>query len=162
MIQVQPMTREWAQEIALWTYPGIYAQYSFQNTPETVAHLLNGAYYAVSEDQSPFPIGLYCYGPSAQIPTLLPDVYPPTRLDIGLGLHPSLCGRGAGESFLRVGMEFGRRRFGSLPFRLSVAAFNQRAITVYTRAGFRTSRIIRNARNGLPYHIMERPPLPNP
>lgn len=162
MIRVQPMDRERAQEIARWTYPGIYAQYSFQNSPETIAHLLNGAYFAVVDDQQPCPVGLYCYGPSAQIPTLLPNVYPPTAVDIGLGLHPSLCGRGAGESFLRVGLDFGRRLYGPLPFRLSVAAFNQRAITVYSRAGFQTARVIPNARTGLPYHIMERPPLADP
>jgi RimJ/RimL family protein N-acetyltransferase len=57
--------------------------------------------------------------------------------EFGLGLRPELTGHGLGEKFMRAGLEFGRARFDPTRIVLNVAAFNQRAITVYERLGFR-------------------------
>ena len=66
-------------------------------------------------------------------------------LEIGLGLRPELTGRGLGLEFLAAGLEFGRRRFRPARTILNVAAFNERAIAVYERAGFReTGRHVRH------------------
>ena len=58
-------------------------------------------------------------------------------VEIGLGLRPELTGRGLGLEFLRAGIEYGRARFDTERVILNVAAFNERAIKVYERAGFR-------------------------
>jgi [ribosomal protein S18]-alanine N-acetyltransferase len=54
----------------------------------------------------------------------------------GLGLRPDLTGRGLGLEFVQRGLRFARRRYGLKKIVLDVAVFNQRAITVYERAGF--------------------------
>jgi RimJ/RimL family protein N-acetyltransferase len=65
-------------------------------------------------------------------------------LTYGLGLRPELTGRGLGLEFVRAGLEFGRDRFRPERIVLAVAAFNQRAIRVYERAGFvETGRHVR-------------------
>jgi [ribosomal protein S18]-alanine N-acetyltransferase len=56
---------------------------------------------------------------------------------LGLGLRPELTGRGLGVEFVRTGVEFARSRFESHRVILDVAAFNERAIKVYERVGFR-------------------------
>lgn len=65
-------------------------------------------------------------------------------LFFGLGLRPDLTGRGFGVDFVRSGLAFGRERFRPGRIVLDVAAFNERAIKVYQRAGFReTGRGVR-------------------
>lgn len=102
-------------------------------------------------------LGFYCFGPPTQVGAPPPpEVYTPGPLDIGLGLRPSLTGRGLGLPFLRAGLAFARERFAPPGFRLTVAAFNHRAITVYERAGFRAvSTIEAPTRLGaLPFVVM--------
>lgn len=47
---------------------------------------------------------------------------------------PDLCGLGG--AFLSLCLRFAQETYGASRFRLSVAAFNQRAIKVYQKAGF--------------------------
>jgi [ribosomal protein S18]-alanine N-acetyltransferase len=61
----------------------------------------------------------------------------PDAVEIGLGLRPDLTGRGLGLQFFLDGVSFAKRTFGEKHVVLNVAAFNDRAITVYRRAGFR-------------------------
>lgn len=55
---------------------------------------------------------------------------------LGLAMRPDLTGKGYGLAFVQAGMDFARQRYSPQFFRLDVAAFNQRAIKVYIRAGF--------------------------
>jgi ribosomal-protein-alanine N-acetyltransferase len=57
-------------------------------------------------------------------------------VEIGLGLRPDLTGRGHGLGFVRDGIALARRLFGERQLILNVAAFNERAIGLYERAGF--------------------------
>jgi len=58
-------------------------------------------------------------------------------VEIGLGLRPDLTGKGLGLEFFLEGVAFAHDRFPGRRVTLNVAAFNERAITVYDRAGFR-------------------------
>ena len=74
---------------------------------------------------------------------------------LGLGMRPDLTGQGLGGAFLETGLAFGRQRFRPRTFRLSVAAFNQRAILVYERAGFIRGRVFQQETNGGIYDFVE-------
>lgn len=54
-----------------------------------------------------------------------------------MGIKPNLCGQGLGLNFFSSGLEFARSKLSSKGFRLTVATFNQRAIKVYERIGFK-------------------------
>ena len=56
---------------------------------------------------------------------------------IGLGLRPDMTGHGQGLAFVNAGLNFARKEFVPKRFRLYVFDWNQRAIRVYERAGFR-------------------------
>jgi ribosomal-protein-alanine N-acetyltransferase len=48
-----------------------------------------------------------------------------------------VTGCGLGLAFVTAGLDFARERLGATRFVLDVAEFNERAIHVYERAGFR-------------------------
>jgi RimJ/RimL family protein N-acetyltransferase len=58
-------------------------------------------------------------------------------VEVGIGLRPDLTGRGLGEAFLRAQLEYASQQWHPATFRLFVAAWNERAIRLYERLGFR-------------------------
>ncbi len=58
-------------------------------------------------------------------------------VEVGIGLRPDLTGRGLGESFMRAQLEYASQQWRPATFRLFVAAWNERAIRLYERLGFR-------------------------
>ena len=58
-------------------------------------------------------------------------------VEVGIGLRPDLTGRGLGESFLRAQLDYASQHWQPATFRLFVASWNERAIRLYERLGFR-------------------------
>ena len=107
-------------ELAMWQYEPPYDFYDGdQEEP------LNPERHFVVRNDDGESIGFYYFELNADV------------LDYGLGLRPDLTGRALGLDFFRSGLEFGRERYRPRLIRLHVAAFNERAIKVYERAGFR-------------------------
>ena len=107
-------------EMATWRYERPYDFYDGDVDP-----VLNPERFYEALDENGSLVGNYYFEQKGD------------ALEIGLGLRPDLTGRGLGLEFLLAGIEFGRRRFGLSRVILNVAAFNERAIKVYERAGFR-------------------------
>jgi len=144
------MTQHEAETISMWEYE---APYDFYNAPadeHDLAELLDptqraGQYFSVHAAEE--LIGFFQLKSDGD------------AVVVGLGLRPDLTGRGLGQSFLEAGLAFAREQFAPRSFRLSVAMFNERAITVYERAGFVASRRFSHETNGglFPFVEMERP-----
>lgn len=151
-----PMTKEFAREIAHWSYPDQYALYSFNGTQEAIDELLSGRYYVLA-DASGHALGFVCFGNAARIRVESPaKAYLQTAMDIGLGMAPDLCGRGTGSEFFCQCLDFALQLFGNVTLRLAVAAFNQRAIKVYIRAGFLLAEEVRQQKTQAVFFIMLR------
>jgi RimJ/RimL family protein N-acetyltransferase len=114
------MTRLDFDEVVGWRYEPPYDFYDGDVEP-----VLNPERFFAARDDDGALVGFYYFEQK------------PDALEYGLGLRPDLTGRGRGLRFFLDGLEFGRRRFAPPVVRLSVAAFNRRAIAVYERAGFR-------------------------
>ncbi len=74
-------------------------------------------------------------------------------IDIGLGMKPALAGKGMGKEFFQAGIAFAAKEFNSKMFRLSVATFNTRAITLYKNIGFKQGLIFLS--RGREFMLME-------
>lgn len=125
--------------IAGWRYDGPYAFYDLAG--EDVAEFLAevGSYVA-AEDERGELVGFFGFGAVGQVPGGQDaELYPPDALDVALGLRPDLVGGGLGPGFVAAGLAYAREHRSPAPtrFRLSVAAFNERAVRAYERVGFR-------------------------
>lgn len=76
-------------------------------------------------------------------------------LDLGLGLRPDLTGQGLGPAFLAAGLAHAQAVYRPARFRLAVAAFNQRAIRLYEKAGFTRVRAFTQTTNGGHFPFLE-------
>jgi len=120
--RIEPASPEVLAEIAGWAYEPPYDFYDGRHEPVRDPD----RYFAAYDETGSF-VGNYYFEVHDEV------------LMYGLGLRPDLTGKGLGLEFLRAGLEFGRERFRPERIVLAVAAFNERAITVYERAGFRVT-----------------------
>ena len=137
---IEPLSQSDAETIASWHYEGEYAFYDAEADAEDLAELLDPALrgdsmFAVRDGVGEL-VGFFAYQDSDGV------------VDFGLGLHPDLTGKGLGERFVCAGLDFAQSRFSPKTIQLRVAAFNQRAIKVYERVGFREVERYMNRTNG--------------
>ncbi|MGM0851322.1 MAG: GNAT family N-acetyltransferase [Bacillota bacterium] len=144
----QIITQEQAEHIAYnWKYDGEYAFYDLTADEEDLAEFLDGyqrgqSTYAVHHEGE--MIGFYTFNPLNE-----------TTIDIGLGMHPNLTGKGIGEEFTRAGVDFSIARYAPEVLTLAVATFNTRAIKVYKKVGFVPMEIFIQETNGNSYEFMK-------
>jgi ribosomal-protein-alanine N-acetyltransferase len=137
---IRPMTAEDASAIAAWRYPEPYDFYDWDRDADDLTDLRDpagwGVKYFAADDEDGRLAGFFEF-------TVDDDV-----VEVGLGLRPDLTGHGLGGAYLETGLQFASERFGGRNYALAVAAFNQRAIAVYERAGFRATRRYEHFTNG--------------
>ncbi|MHA4091634.1 GNAT family N-acetyltransferase [Bacillus cereus] len=153
-MDIHVLTKEEAMEINTWTYEEPYSLYSFSGEKEVIEELLDGTYYGCCDDQGDL-IGYFCFGENAQVPGGRDaNLYGGEDLiDIGLGMKPALTGKGMGKEFFQAGIAFATKEFNAKMFRLSVATFNTRAITLYKNIGFKQGTIFLS--RGREFMLME-------
>ncbi len=149
-MSIAPMTQHEAEVISTWEYEAPYDFYDAPADEHDLAELLDpaqraGQYFSVHATEE--LIGFFQLRSDGD------------AVVVGLGLRPDLTGRGLGLSFVEEGLVFAREQFAATRFRLSVATFNERAITVYERAGFVVTRSFMHETNGGVFSFveMERP-----
>ena len=119
IVRIEQASPEAIAEIEHWAYEPPYDFYDGRDEPIQDPERFFSAF-----DEAGSLVGHYYFEPQGPL------------LVYGLGLRPDLTGRGLGPEFFRAGLEFGRARFRPGRIVLAVAAFNERAIKVYERAGF--------------------------
>ena|SRR5438128_7152392 len=139
--RIRPMTAADARTVAAWRYPGEYSFYVADADAGDLAELLNPAewghrYFAADEVPPRELAGFVAVKLSNRV------------AELGLGLRPGLTGRGLGEAYVGTCLRFAATTLGAQGYTLAVAAFNQRAITVYERAGFRKIERYEHFTNG--------------
>jgi [ribosomal protein S18]-alanine N-acetyltransferase len=80
----------------------------------------------------------YCsFGPDGQVAG---GEYSTPALDIGLGLRPDLTGQGQGSRYVNAVIAFASSTYKPDRLRVTIAAFNRRALRVWEKAGFRVAQ----------------------
>ncbi|QHE54395.1 GNAT family N-acetyltransferase [Pontibacillus sp. HMF3514] len=142
------MTQSEAEYIASqWHYEGEYAFYDISADEEDLEEFLDPKQ---REDKS-FSV----YKNGSVIGFFSFNQAEPNVVDIGLGLHPDLTGKGEGQLFLEQGIEYVKASFSPQKLTLSVATFNERAIKVYERVGFKKVQTFMQDTNGSTFEFVK-------
>lgn len=142
-----PLTQRQAEQIAYdWQYGGEFAFYDMPNDQDDLTEFLDPDqrtehYYAVMDETQ--LIGFFVFEPGQD------------SLELALGMRPDLTGRGNGTAFLESGLAFAIEKYQPQQIELAVAAFNERAIRLYTRSGFEPVERFQQETNGGSYEIVK-------
>ena len=133
-ISFAPMDESTARAIAAWRYEPPYDLYNLEDSEEAVQYAqdpLNNLYIMWNQDGE--LIGFCSFGKDGQVPG---GDYSVPALDIGMGIRPDLTAQGKGSDFARAVLNFAQGNFHPTAFRVTIAAFNQRAQRVWEKIGF--------------------------
>jgi ribosomal-protein-alanine N-acetyltransferase len=140
-----------ARTILSWRYEPPYDFYNLHSDDagEAVRTMMDpqNAYHTLVNQQGDL-VAYCCFGADAQV---CGGDYAVPALDIGLGVRPDLTGQGAGPAFVGAVLEFAQRTFTVTMFRVTVAKFNERALRVWERAGFRATQTFHRLPDGRPF-----------
>ena len=142
------MTQDNAEDIALnWHYDGEYSFYDIEADKEDLEEFLDpetrgNSMYAVINNSE--VIGFFSV-----------NKVDDKIFDIGLGMRPDLTGSGNGLEFLKAGIEFVKNEYKPEKITLSVATFNQRAIKVYRKLGFKDFNTFMQDTNGSTFEFLK-------
>lgn len=146
-----------ARAILEWRYEPPYDVYNmaFDSRAAGVEFLTDrrNGYYALINECG-VPVAFCCFGADAQVPG---GHYEADALDVGMGVHPDLAGRGHGLEFMDAVLHFARQEFVFGTFRTTVAAFNERALRVCEKSGFRRRQAFVRQPDGMNFIVLTRP-----
>ena len=153
-IQVVRLTRVHALDICTWRYKAPYDCYDMTDAgPDELLEPDRGFHAVLDVDRL---IGFRSFGPDGQVPGW---TYDDTALDTGGGLRPELTGRGLGRTVISAGLAFGRHRFEPPAFRVTVAAFNTRALHTVESMGFTRTGQFAATTSGRSFEVLVRPEI---
>ena len=130
-LRLVPLTPDHARDVVTWHYPAPYDCYDMTDADpdELLVPDLHG-HAVLAEGEL---VGFRTFGHDGRVPGW---DYDDGALDTGGGLHPGLVGRGLGRTAVAAGLALGRDRFSPPAFRVTVAAFNTRALRTVRALGF--------------------------
>ena len=141
-VSFTPLNRNHAQEIVSWRYETPYEIYDKggECIGAAIEYLSDrkNCFFAVLSEST--VIGFRSFGADGRV---IGGEYDDSYMDTGGGLRPDLTGRGIGAEIVLKGLEFGSAELGIERFRVTIASFNERAIKVCKRVGFKEDQRFR-------------------
>jgi RimJ/RimL family protein N-acetyltransferase len=151
---LSPITENDARAISDWRYDPPYSIYNI--SPDAANVLLDPLhnYHSVHDEYGNL-VGYSGFGVDARVRAGIElGLYPEDSLDVGLGMRPDLTGQGFGGRFVQAGLDLAETKYSPDSFRLTVAAFNKRAIRVYENCGFKVQTTFGHTPNGEPEWLL--------
>jgi [ribosomal protein S18]-alanine N-acetyltransferase len=152
----EPMNMARANQLVHWRYDAPYDVYNSIPSATTTETLIlwfanpQNSYYSVLNIHGEL-IAFCCFGEDAQVPG---GDYANTALDVGLGVRPDLTGQGQGPKYIAAVLNFAQSKFYPILFRVTVAAFNKRALQAWKKAGFQEVQTFQRQADGQPFVVL--------
>ncbi|MEI5992058.1 hypothetical protein A5881_003614 [Enterococcus termitis] len=145
----EKMSQSEALEIANnWKYPYPYNFYDMTEDLEDYEELISvtqrgNNFFSIKEKN--ILIGFF---------SIYPFKNNNKEIEFGIGLRPDLTGKGNGKYYTEAALDYIERTFKPRKIWLSVADFNERAIKVYEKIGFKEEYTKRQKSNGSEYNFV--------
>ena len=153
-IVYRPAEKKHARIFVNWQYKPPYHVYNCppEEIGDAVQYNIDPAnnVYAML-DQNAELIGYCSYGKDAQVPG---GDYSEEALDIGLMIKPELTGQGLGTAFVEEVIRNGVSTYETKKLRVTIAAFNKRAMRVWEKNGFQQTQKFSRENDGMEFVIM--------
>lgn len=148
----EPIHQRDAEHMLTWRYDPPFSLYN--PNPDYIIWLLDpdNHYYTIRDANQQLS-GFFCLGVEAQV--YGGDYTSVDALDVGMGLRPDLISQGLGSLVFPYVLAFACREFAPPLLRVTVAQFNQRAMRMCQKAGFRASIIFVAATPHGPHHFVQ-------
>lgn len=138
------LTKKQAKEIANWKYDGEYEVYNLPTWDELVK---SGCSLCDDRRIESFKGYVDENGCLVGFTNLLDEG---DEVFFGIGLNPSMCGKGIGKIITNMAIEESKMRFKGKDIKLEVRTWNDRAVNCYKSQGFEIIDII-NTRTYIGY-----------
>lgn len=153
----RPFTRADLAQVITWRYEPPYDVYNLsphatvENEWPYFADERNGRFYTITSPADEL-IGFCTFFADA---TVDGGDYSGEALDIGLGIRPDWTGlgQGVGLGVITAVLTFATAAFHPTTFRVTIAAFNQRAQRVWQQAGFQPQQQFARPSDNFPFII---------
>ncbi len=150
-LRLVPLTAAHARDVVTWRYPAPYDCYDMTHSDPD--ELLDPALHVHAVLAEAELVGFRSFGRDGRVPGWDCD---DTALDTGGGLHPGLVGRGLGRAAVAAGLALGRELPAPPAFRVTVAAFNTRALRTVRALGFVTVGSFASPADGRTFQVLVR------
>jgi len=153
-ISYRPVDETSAREFVGWQYDPPYNIYNcppdqFEKIVQYNIDSENNVYAMFNERDE---LDGYCsYGRDAQVPG---GDYSAEALDIGMMIKPELTGQGLGTTFAEEVTRNGVHKYSPKILRVTIAAFNKRAMRVWEKNGFQQTQTFIRDGGGMDFVIM--------
>lgn len=144
-----------AREFVGWKYEPPYDVYNcspdqFEKSVQYNIDPQNNVYAMFNEKDE--LVGYCSYGRDAQVPG---GDYTEEALDIGMMIKPELTGQGKGTAFAEEVIRNGVKKYSPKKLRVTIAAFNKRAMRVWEKNGFQQTQTFKRNGDGMEFVIMK-------
>jgi RimJ/RimL family protein N-acetyltransferase len=153
-ITYRPAKKKHARVFVNWKYQPPYDVYNCppEEIGDSVQYNINPKNNVfVMLDENDRLVGYCSYGKDAQVPG---GDYSDEALDIGLMIEPELTGQGMGTIFVSKVIRNGIDKYSPKKLRVTIAAFNKRAIKVWEKNGFQQTQTFKRENDEMEFIVM--------
>ena len=156
MVSFQPLRKMDVLEITLWKYGPPHDIYNHrpEEREQDIRYMLDplNGFFSIRAGGGEL-IGFCSFGKDAQVSG---GDYGGDALDTGLGIRPDITGRGMGIRIIGEVLGFAERQFRPAEYRVTIAAFNERALRAWKHAGFIEMQEFHRSGDGRKFIILTR------
>lgn len=138
-----------------WQYEPPYDLYNnSEEDASLLQHLLHpqNNFYKIVDENSEL-VGYCSFGQDGQVTD---GDYRDDALDIGMGVRPDLTGRGKGFEYANAVLEFAESKLSPKAFRVTIAAFNKRALRLWQKLKFEHQQSFERKSDGMQFIVLVR------